>query len=59
MVIAFQGVVTLCAFVGLGLLLQYARRTTLVPAREISARPEDRIRFGHVMRSNGQATGPN
>jgi hypothetical protein len=59
MVIAFQSIVALCAFVGLGALLQYARRTTLGPVREIAARPEDRIRLGHVLRSNGQASGPN
>jgi hypothetical protein len=59
MVIAFQSIVALCAFVGLGALLQYARRTALVPARDIAARPEDRIRMGHVLRSNGQASGPN
>jgi len=59
MVIAFQSVVALCAFVGLGALIQYARRTALVPAREVAARPEDRPRLGHVLRSNGQASGPN
>jgi hypothetical protein len=59
MVIAFQSVVALCAFVGLGALLQYARRTTLVTAREIAARPEDQFRLRHVLRSNGQASGPN
>jgi hypothetical protein len=59
MVIAFQSVVALCAFVGLGALIQYARRTAFVPAREVAARPEDRARLGHVLRSNGQASGPN
>jgi hypothetical protein len=59
MVIAFQSVVALCAFVGLGALLQYARRTTLVAGREIGARPEDQFRLKHVLRSNGQASGPN
>ena len=59
MVIMFQSVVALCAFLGLGLLLQYARRTTLVPAREIAARPPDLAHLGHGLRSNGQASGPN
>ncbi len=59
MVIAFHSIVALCAFVGLGALLQYARRTALVPVREIAARPEDGIRLGHALRSNGQASGPN
>ncbi len=39
--------------------MQYARRTTLAPVREIAARPEDHLRSGHVLRSNGQASGPN
>jgi hypothetical protein len=59
MVIAFQSVVALCAFAGLGALLQYARRTTLVAGREIVTPPEDQFRLRHVLRSNGQASGPN
>ena len=58
MVIAFQSIVALCAFVGLGLVLQYARRATLVPARDVAARPKDLVRTGHILRSNGQASGP-
>ncbi len=59
MVIAFQSIVALCAFAGLGALLQYARRTALVPAREVIRTREDGVRLGLVLRSNGQASGPN
>jgi hypothetical protein len=59
MVIAFQSIVAVCAFVGLGALLQHARRTTLIPARDMVARPEDHIRMGLALRSHGQASGPN
>ena len=59
MVIAFQSVVALCAFAGLGALLQYARRTALLPAREVIRTHEERVRLGLVLHSNGQASGPN
>ncbi len=59
MVIAFQSIVALCAFVGLGGLLQYIRHEALVPVRTSGQRDDDGVRLGLVLRSNGQASGPN
>ena len=59
MVIAFQSIVALCAFAGLGGLMQYMRHETLVPVRTSGQRDDDGVRLGLVLRSNGQASGPN
>jgi hypothetical protein len=59
MVVAFQSVVALCAFAGLGGLVRYSRRTAQLPVRDVAARPSDHIRMGLVLRSHGQASGPN
>ena len=60
MVIAFQSVVVMCVLVGVAYLVGFSRALVLDPDESggTDACPDDRLRLGLAVPSNGQACGP-